>query len=448
MDTSNRTGSNGSVLELRRSLRPSRSLVLTVGAFLCVLGIISYRAMNLVNVPGHPDSVHWAMQDFRDAIYYPVVAFLQGNNPYNTAVYLHTYPVGQRFSPYSPLTLVVHLPFGLLPFQVAELAYYLLTVVLVVALAALTLRICDLARTPAAIFGLAAVILATRPGHWNLLLGQSTVQLVIGAYLALYYAQERPWVAGFGLALTTIKPTFGLPLAVLMIANRNFRATLIGMAVAAVPSLLATACLVHDAGGVVPLLTSLRESYVGFTHDLSVNPVASPARIDVVAVVSRLLGHPLGAIGQAVIGTSIIGLGALAVRRLASLAHDGNARRLSMSLACLVILSCTYQQGYDLLLLVLPLVALAAGRWAPGKDRFGSRRWLLLIILTLPMVNYMTAFSVLDRLKLAEVWWQVITSADGVALLIAWVIYEIMALRRRQDPAPAGPLVPTPAIGR
>ncbi len=46
--------------------------------------------------------------DFRDAVYYPVVAFVDGVNPYDPGSYYRAYPVGQEFPLYSPIHLVVH----------------------------------------------------------------------------------------------------------------------------------------------------------------------------------------------------------------------------------------------------------------------------------------------------------------------------------------------------
>ena len=45
-------------------------------ALLVVLGVLADRAVPRVNRPGHVDPAHWVLQDFRDAVYYPVVSFL------------------------------------------------------------------------------------------------------------------------------------------------------------------------------------------------------------------------------------------------------------------------------------------------------------------------------------------------------------------------------------
>src|SRR6185295_2450313 len=125
------------------------------------------------------------------------------------------HPVNSPFPPYLPASLLFHLPFGLLSFPVAEWVHYALTVALMPVLALLALRLAGLVETPARIFAVAALLLASRPGHWNLILGQPTVTLVVGVYVALLLAPRWPVWAGVGLAVSTLKPTFGLPLAVL-----------------------------------------------------------------------------------------------------------------------------------------------------------------------------------------------------------------------------------------
>ncbi len=62
--------------------------------------------------------------DFRDAVYYPAVAFTDGVNPYDPDRYYRSYPVGQEFPLYSPVHLVVHLPLALLSLASARAAYF------------------------------------------------------------------------------------------------------------------------------------------------------------------------------------------------------------------------------------------------------------------------------------------------------------------------------------
>ena len=87
-----------------------------LGLFLCAVVVVGRRTIDRFVVPDEPAAAAWGFIDFRDAVYYPVVAFLDGTNPYDPTAYRATYPVGNIFPVYTPVTLLVHLPFGMLPF--------------------------------------------------------------------------------------------------------------------------------------------------------------------------------------------------------------------------------------------------------------------------------------------------------------------------------------------
>ena len=55
-----------------------------------------------------------AMNDFYSSVYYPVVAFLNGENPHDRLRLKALYPAVEEYPPYLPLNLILYLPFGLL----------------------------------------------------------------------------------------------------------------------------------------------------------------------------------------------------------------------------------------------------------------------------------------------------------------------------------------------
>jgi hypothetical protein len=400
---------------------------LAVLLFVCLVALVGYRVVANLHVPGQPHLPRWGQADFRDAVYYPVRAFLAGDNPYDARRYMGAYPAGFAFPLYLPATLLLHLPFGLLPFGAAELAYYLTMVGLLPVLALLTLALSGVRATIPRVFGLAALLLASRPGHWSVFIGQYTVTVVVGAYLALLYARRRPWLAALGLAVALIKPTFGAPLAALMLARRDVRPVLLGLAVATAVSALPAAVLAHRAGGLEPFLASLGESHRAFEAETSVDPASSPFRVDVVGLAGRLLGRGLGDGAELALGLALLALGCLGVRRLSWLGED--AARLGASLGCVVMLACTYHQAYDGLVLALPLTALAVGRWAPAGWASARVRWLVFGLLALPVVNYLASGTAIASLGIGGGWWVAVTSLNGVALLGALSIHAWVAFR-------------------
>lgn len=405
---------------------------LAVGAFLAVVAVVAYRTYRLLLVAGQPDAPGWGLVDFRDAIYFPVVAFLDGSNPYASGQYAAAYPVGNHFPIYLPLTLVLHLPFGVLPFAAAELAYFLVSVALIVVLAYLTLRFCEVEVGAGSLFTLASLILVSAPGQWNAFLGQCTAQVAAGMYAGLYFAQRRPWLAAIGVAVASFKPSSGVPFALLMLARGDVFPVIAGAVLSGVVSTLAAAVLVYNSGGVTPFLAALGESYASFDADPLVNPATSPYRIDVAGFVGRLFGSSLGPGIELVIFVLVIGVTAYAIRRLVAAGRDPNGR-WSASLICIAVAICTYHQLYDQVLLALPLtVAVTAPRSEAAWS--GWPRWMLIGALTLPALNYLVDGWTMNKLRPTGGWWLAITSADGAALLVALLVCWSVALRFRRDP--------------
>jgi hypothetical protein len=132
---------------------------------------------------------------------------------------------------------------------------------------------------------------------------------------------------------------------------------------------------------------------------------------------------------QLALTLTTIGVGAIGVRRAAAGEHGERGRRLALLVACLTLLTASYQQSYNTLLLVAPLVALAADRWAPVAWTSPVLRRTLLALLLVPAVNYFASFTAAEalagfpRLRLIAV------SANGAALFAAYAISVAIAFR-------------------
>lgn len=399
-------------------------------AFLAVTAVLSQRAYSLLNVPGHPDAEHWVLQDFRDAIYYPVVAFLDGENPYDHVAYRRTYPVGQVFAPYAPAVLLLYLPFGLLPFEVGELAYFAITLALTVVLAHLSVRLNGLGTTLTPTLAVATLVLLSRPGQQNLLLGQCTAHVVIGCFLALRFGRERPWLGGIGLALGLLKPHFGVPLALLMLSRRETGAVARGVAVMALASALPLAVLVVQAGGPQTFAATLLANVLSLDANPTGHPMSGWARLDAPYLLARVLGHAAGGGIELALGLAVLTVAGLALRRLARSAAVPSGEQLAVGIACLAVLLSVYHQAYDALLLALPIASLAASaRRAPWVER-PTLRWLLLALLTVPAVNYLATATAIGRLGLSGGAWLAVTGINSAALTIAFAVYVSLAIRR------------------
>jgi hypothetical protein len=410
-----------------RSVHASRSVTLLLGLlFVAGVTVVGVRAAVEVNVEGEPQAARYGLQDFRDAIYFPVRAFLDGRNPYDSAVYTRTYPVGATFPLYSPATLVAYAPFGLLPVRVAEALWFAMSVALLVPVALLAVRLARLERTPLGLLSIMALIVLSRPGHTTLFLGQCTVLMVIGTYLALHFARSRPGIAALGVALTSFKLTFGVPLAVLMLARGERRAAVGGLALGLAIAVPPAAVLIMRAGGLAGMVHLLTLNQQAFAATGQFNPRTTLHRVDTPALVGRLARQSPGPAADLLITLLVLGLGALAVHRLAR-EGDEEARTTSNLLACLVIVTSVYHQVYDVVLMAFPLAALAAGR-----SLRGVARWATLALLAIPTVNYLASYAAAN-VGVSEPWRIALASSNGAALLIALTITVWAAIGRRRD---------------
>jgi hypothetical protein len=390
--------------------------------FLLVGGLIALRTAWNLNVPGHPEFPGYGLHDFRDVFYYPAVAVLDGHNPYDPTVFRSTYPVARPLAPYAPTMLLLHLPLGLLPYQVAEWTHFTLNMTLMLILAYLCLEACGLPTVTASVFGLGVLILLGRPAHMTLYIGQCAAYLVAATYLALLLGERRPVLAGLALAVACAKPTFGIPLCAVMLARGDRAALVWGLGIAALAGAAMVAVLAPAAGGIGPLVVSIRGSYARLMQDPSANAVSSLIRLDVVA----LVGHLGGQAAESATTLLIIAAGTTAVWRITR-AGRPDARLRSACVACVMILACMYHQSYDGLLLTLPLVALASGRLAAAP----MTRALALVAMLVPLANYLATDTAVGALGVSGMARTILGSVNGAALLVAFVAVTVLAVGRR-----------------
>ena len=167
---------------------------LAVLALIAALGIAMLRVTTLSDVGGVRLSADWALTDFQSTIYYPVRAFIDGVNPYDSAPYRARYPAAETFPPFLPSTLLIHLPFGVMPLRLAKAGYVVFSVGLIVLLGRVAVRASGVTSWTAALVA-AALVTLSRPGQWNLLLGQVTLQAVLLSWVAIHFAQRMPWLS-------------------------------------------------------------------------------------------------------------------------------------------------------------------------------------------------------------------------------------------------------------
>jgi hypothetical protein len=396
--------------------------------FLFAIAIALLRAGVLTELAGVRFGASWAMIDFDTGVYYPVRAFLSGENPYDRDRFLSLYPVSDAFPPYAPFTLLLHLPFGLLPRAIAETLYALFTLGLMLVLAWMALRATQRNANVATVFMLAAILLLTRPGHWNLVLGQRAALLVLGTYLALFHANRAPWLSGVGITLAMLKPTWGIPLSLLMLARGDFRPVVLGVVLTLAVNLPLLALIISRAGGVSIFVERLVSGYHNWQDVRDVSPATSSVRIDAATTVSRFVGHSLDDPSQAFLTVLVIVIAVVGVRLLkndrTSEAHD-----LTIGVICTAVLLCGHHVGYDFLLLTVPMLAVVFHGLPTSTNPW--TRWLFIGLFAIPALNWVSTESVLAALQPGKGLWLAIASLNGLALIALFCGYLWLSVRWR-----------------
>lgn len=412
-------------------------LVLGAALFVGIIALYGYRVHSLLTPAGPvEDPALWGMEDFRTVVYFPVRAMLEGVNPYYSSRFIAAYPTDEPFGLYSPAVLLLHLPFGLLPRGPAHFAFFVWSALLIPVLAFLLLRVASLDVTPARVFWLAAFIAAGRPVYMMLTLGQSALIFVIGVVLALHYAGSRPMLSGLGLALAVLKPTFGVPLVVLMLARRDYRAVRLGVLFAVASAAIPAAILLARSGG-GEFVAAIRDNLTVYTGE-SVNRLDTESwgRIDAAVAATRVFGLPIYSWLSAVLGAGIVAAASLKVAWLRKIGAGVDGASLSSLVACLAILAAVFHQTYDGALLALPIAVLGLARRPPLT---GMWRMAGLLLLVAVWFNYVSTNTALARLGF-EPWtwpWRLATSASSLAIVAVLLITLIQRHTAAQRPASA-----------
>jgi Glycosyltransferase family 87 len=239
----------------------------------------------------------------------------------------------------------------------------------------------------------------SRPWRQCMLLGQVTLEAVLASYLALYFANSSPRVSGLGLALTSFKPSYGVPLALLMVVRRDWPALRYGALFGFLLNLPAAAILAYRAGGIHALSEQLANTSAGFqTMQPTNSPVLSPFRIDTVALIGRFVGHAPDIAAQLLVAITILGLAAVVIRAASRSAAGPQSFGWSSGVVLAAVLLSVYHQPHDLLLLTVGFVALAAQSFYPGVPN-PRMRMTMLVLCTFLAFNYTVSDFVLQRLQ-------------------------------------------------
>ncbi len=406
--------------------------VCTTLFLIAVTGAIAARVVRNYQDPGKFQDAHQGYCDFHNGVYYPSQALGEGVSPYGQK-YALNYPVERSIPAFAPAVLMLHWPLTLVDLRTAEVLYYGLMVLMLLLISWMSLRAAAWSRAWWLVAGVAGVLGASRAGYGTLFTGYFTFELVIGTLLAVF-AGHRTFSGGIGFALASIKPTSGIPLAIMMLARGQWRAVANGSAIIVVASLMAIGWLLMNDGS-NSFIEQFQAAQQEHRTDPNELPVNTWTRVDILAVVAKWTDwrpddfqHLLGML-------PLIALPFLAVwlaegrKRLSDRSPEQAGPTSAVVL--LAVLSTLYHHHYDLVILV-PIV-LAAWGGTCGWNRFPVSRWFVGFLCLLPIINYATSNFVLGKLSLPIFWVQIFTSINGVMLGLALATTTGMLLLRSRS---------------
>jgi hypothetical protein len=427
---------------------PGHRGVLFTASLILLIGVAAtaWRTVRQYQTPGPFDPIRQGMCDFHNGIYFPARALIDGVSPYGQT-YADTSPVARQIPFFLPSVLVLHVPFALLSLHVGEVAYFLFSVLVMLAIGAVVASAIGKPIRLDIAVAVAAGLVFSRGGHITLFDGYFTFVLILATFLAIHWGRDRPIAAAIMLVIVASKPTYILPLGFLMLARGNVKAIVVGAVLTIAAAAVPTLWLAHHEGdgNIVVGLQTLQEQ-IAQTQEIhrgqeDESPVHSWTRIDALAIVAKWSGwNPKEAAHLIAMAVLLVPPMIVLDRRRRHGIDDG----LVGSTGAIVItatLVSLYHQSYDTMLLLAPLAAVIASGF--GSSRMRSERlnsWAELPmtariaiagLMAVPLLNYLSTRMVLGRIDVPLVAVQVVTSINGVALVVLLAILTAWMWRIR-----------------
>ena len=241
------------------------------------------------------------------------------------------------------------------------------------------------------------------------------------------------------MVLSSIKPNFLIPLLLLMLFRRNFKAVAWGLGLCALTAGAGVAWLSYH-NGVENFIASFHGGQQALHLDPAEMPVNTWTRVDLLGMAAKIadqvpsdkyyllsmlvlsifVGSFLWPMTQPQANTQT---GKPAHRDLPSGLSEG-ACGLSGFIIALTVLLGLYHHSYDCLLLAAPTIACLyfGGQTLPQVPKFA--RVLVGLLAAVPAANYLSTKSAMDWLNLQPLSarWQAVTLINGIALTAALAI--------------------------
>lgn len=409
------------------------AIIIALSFLLLAVGLTGLRTYKKYSDPSLPfDFTNSGMSDFHNGAYLPSLAFRDRVNPYSLEV-CEKYNMARSAPPYSPIVFMIHLPLTCLSLQQADVVYFFINVMLIglIALMALTMSKSEFRWAPWLwIFGL---LMFSRPGHITVFTGYFTAQLVIGTLVALHFSKSRPFISGVGMLLASGKPTYIIPLTILMICRRDFRAVVIGLMFCVIAGVIGVGWLASDSS-LSSVVDGVKQGQAAFDDDPNEDPVNSWTRLDIAGVVAKTMGWKPDNKTYLFVMLILLVIPGIAIWKTAPTELNPGATGLTAMITSLALLITIYHNSYDCLLISVAWVGVAFFRHQACPELKPIESRTIAVLLAMTAANYLSTlrFRTLLDLENQSPVWIVITSLNGVCLLLALLILIQAAFRGKR----------------
>jgi len=260
---------------------------------------------------------------------------------------------------YPPHTALVFAPFTVFSFGRATLLWNLVTILGFAAIVWSAWRSVASSLSDRALVVAAA---AAFPPFWSLILHGQTTILIVAALWAGWRALERqrPFAAGVAFGLLFLKPQLGIPLAVVVLAHREW--AMLGGAVASIAAQLAVAAVLLGPS-VISAYATFLPTAMHHAELLDPKPWQSHSLHTLTRLAPSWIGTPLW----------IALAGAITIVAARTWASRAPIRvRLGLVILASVLVS-PHLNAYDATVLALPLIWL--GGYVNSRNDAGDRDW-------------------------------------------------------------------------
>ncbi len=366
------------------------------------------------------------MSDFY-TLYYYSMAFRDGVNPYSTEIMeQNDYVVPRSAAPFSPFVFLTYIPLTWLSVKHAGVLFFAFNWSLLGVLSWCGIVMSRIKFDWVLWIWIFGLLVFSRPGHMSLFTGYFTIEIALGVIVALHFSKSKPWLSGVGFLFAAIKPTYAIPLTILMFSRRDFKAVAFGVALTIAFSV---SCFTWLASFSSPteVVEGIRAGQQAFHDDPTEAPINTWTRIDVAGMVAKVMNRIPGTGEYLLTMVPLLIVPCIALWHVSRLEIESTrtegAAGLSSLILSLSLLVTIYHHTYDCLVLSVAIVALlpGAGRLAGWKRQ---ESLIIAALLLVPMLNYLSTHAARNKLgfEQTDMVWQAITMINGVCLTIALLL--------------------------